>query len=109
LTIIQKLVSVYKLWQEFLRHFPKDTKYTLGAKIDSLFLETTEAIIKASQSDKLEKIISLKTASIKLDMLKFFLQLGWEIKSLDNKKYIMLSEKLNEIGKMLGGWIKAVK
>lgn len=28
----------------------------------------------------------------------------WETKSLDNKKYIALSEKLSKIGKMLGGW-----
>ncbi|MBI1755297.1 hypothetical protein HY250_01880 [Candidatus Azambacteria bacterium] len=28
----------------------------------------------------------------------------WESKSLDNKKYIALSMKINEIGKMLGGW-----
>lgn len=43
-------------------------------------------------------------ASTKLDVLKFFLQLSWEIKALDNKKYSVLSQKLNEIGKMLGGW-----
>ena len=28
----------------------------------------------------------------------------WETKSLDNKKYIALSLKIEEIGKMLGGW-----
>jgi len=28
----------------------------------------------------------------------------WETKTLDNKKYILLSQKLDEIGKMLGGW-----
>ena len=28
----------------------------------------------------------------------------WEIKCLDNKKYITLSLKLDEVGKMLGGW-----
>jgi len=28
----------------------------------------------------------------------------WEAKSLDNKKYIALSMKIEEIGKMLGGW-----
>lgn len=28
----------------------------------------------------------------------------WETKSLDDKKYIYLSTKLEEIGKMLGGW-----
>ena len=68
-----------------------------------------EGAIQASISDKLEKLISLKNASLKLDLLKFFLQISWEIKSLDNKKYIKLSEKLNEIGKMLGGWIKSLK
>jgi len=89
--------------------FPKSSRYTLGIKIDSLFLEVIELIIKASYSDKLEKFISLKNASVKLDLLKFFLQITWEIKSLDNKKYILISEKMNEIGKMLGGWIKALK
>jgi len=72
-------------------------------------LEVIELIIKASYSDKLEKFISLKNASVKLDLLKFFLQITWEIKSLDNKKYILISEKMNEIGKMLRGWIKALK
>jgi four helix bundle protein len=109
LTIIQKLVSIYKLWHEFLPHFPKDSKYTLGTKIDSAFLEVIENIIKAGYSDKLEKQIFLKKSSVKLDLLKFFLQLSWEIKSLDNKKYISLSEKLDEVGRMLGGWIKSLK
>ena len=109
LSLIQKLVRAYKLWHEFLPNFQKDSRYTIGTKIDSLFLETIELIIKASYSDKLEKLISLKNASVKLDLLKFFLQIAWEIKSLDNKKYILISEKLNEIGKMLGGWIKVLK
>lgn len=28
----------------------------------------------------------------------------WETKSLDDKKYIALSVKIEEIGRMLGGW-----
>ena len=60
----------------------------LGAKIDFLFLETIEFIAKANYADKIEKLICLKRASTKLDLLKFFLQVSWEVKSLDNKKYI---------------------
>ncbi len=89
--------------------FPKDSKYTLGSKIDSLFLEVVEEIISAGNSDKTEKQIFLRIASTKLDLVKFFLQISWEIKCLENKKYILLSEKLNEIGRMLGGWIKSLK
>ena len=100
---------IYKLWHEFFPHFPRDSRQTLGQKIDNLFLEVIENVVKAGYSDKAEKEIFLKRASVKLDLLKFFLQVAWEIKSLDNKKYINLSEKLLEVGKMLGGWIKSIK
>lgn len=109
LKLIGELVAIYKLWHEFLPHFPKDSRFTLGAKIDSSLLDATELIIRASYSDKIEKLISLKRASFKIDLLKFFLQVAWEIKSLDNKRYISLSEKVGDAGKMLGGWIRSLK
>ena len=63
-----------------------------------------EFIYLASRANKDQKLPFLQKASAKLDLLKFFLQIIWEIKSLDNKKYLSLSEILNEIGRMLGGW-----
>lgn len=104
LPIIQHLISTYKVWHEFLPHIPKDARYTLGIKIDNLFVETTELIFTASYLSKNQKLPYLQKAAAKLDLVKFFLQILWEIKALDNKKYIRLSEKLDGIGKMLGGW-----
>ena len=106
LPITQKLITIYKLWQECFIVFPKNTRYTLGHKIDGLLLEITENIIAAAYLPKSNKGERLWLASSKIDILKCFLQIAWEIKSLDNKKYIIFSEKLNEIGKMLGGWLK---
>ena len=40
----------------------------------------------------------------KIDTLKILLMILWESKSLNHKKYIALSLKIEEIGKMLGGW-----
>jgi len=100
------LVAVYKLWHEFLPHFPRKSRYTLGIRIDSLFIETVENIFTASRLPRDQKLPFLQKSSAKLDMLKFFLRVAWEIKSLDNKKYIIISEHLEEIGKMLGGWQK---
>src|SRR3989344_580656 len=60
----------------------------------------------ASYLSKQAKLPYLQKAVAKLDLLKFFLQISWEIKAMDTKKYISLSEKLDEIGKMLGGWIR---
>ncbi len=76
----------------------------MGGKIDTLFLGTIENIFIASYLPVKEKMPWVTKASVKLDLLKFFLRIAWEIKALDNKKFIALSEKLNEIGKMLGGW-----
>jgi hypothetical protein len=106
LSVLQKLNQAYKIWQEFVPHFPKTSRYTLGNKIDSLFLGTIENIFIASYLPIKEKTPWVIKASAKLDMLKFFLQIAWDIKALDNKKFIVLSEKLNEIGRMLGGWQK---
>jgi len=106
LPVLQKLVSAYRLWHQFIPHFPKTSRYTLGNKIDELFLQVVEAIITASFLTSKEKLPLIGKASTKLDMLKFFLQIAWEIKAIDNKKYILLSERLYEIGRMLGGWQK---
>ena len=104
--IIQRFISVYKLWDELRNNFPKKSRYTLGAKIDTLFLETVESLFLGGTLSRGHKLPVLQKASSKLDLLKFFLQLSWELKILDNKKYVALSEPLNDIGKMLGGWIR---
>jgi hypothetical protein len=44
----------------------------------------------------------------KNDLLKFFLQIGWEQKSLDHTHYGSLVLLLDEVGKMLGGWKKSL-
>ena len=107
--IIQIFISVYKLWDEFKNHFPKKSRYTIGAKIDSLFLDTIELLFIASYLGKEQKYPLLQKANGKLDLLKFFLQITWELKVLDTKKYTELSKSLDEIGRMLGGWRKGLE
>ena len=106
--ILNKVSTCYKLWQTYVRHFPKDLRYTLGEKIDLLFIEILESLFAASYLIKEQKLPYLQKATLKLDLLKFFLQLAWECKALDNKKFAAISELTVEIGKMLGGWQKQV-
>jgi len=63
-----------------------------------------EAVITASFLNQKEKLPFVRLTIRKIDTLKVFLMILWETKSLDNKKYIMLSLKIDEVGKMLGGW-----
>jgi len=51
-----------------------------------------------------EKLPYIKIAIRKVDTIKIFMQLIWEMKILVDTQYIDISEKLNKTGKMLGGW-----
>ena len=46
-----------------------------------------------------EKLPYVRLAIRKIDTLKIFLMILWETKSMDNKKYIALSLKLDEVGR----------
>ncbi len=50
------------------------------------------------------KILSIETALMHLDLAKFFLIIGWEMKMLTDAQYAQLSEYLVEASKMLVGW-----
>ena len=104
LPILQRLVGVYKLWHQYLPDLPKTARYSLGSKIDTLFIQVIESLVTATYLAKEEKQPFVLKAIAKLDMLKFFLRVAWEIKVVDNKKYTTLSEELDEIGRMIGGW-----
>lgn len=104
--VVLKLKDTYNVWQKYLTHFPKANRFTIGSKIDILFLEAIEYTFLASYTHTAEKQALLNKGISKVDLVKLLLQLSWEIKALDNKKYAVLSEKFSEIGKMLGGWKK---
>ncbi|KKW42438.1 MAG: hypothetical protein UY91_C0003G0021 [Parcubacteria group bacterium GW2011_GWB1_55_9] len=102
--MLERLKSAYLLWYGYYQTLPKTHRYTLGGKVDELFVETIEAIASATFLSRTEKQPWVRLAIRKLDTLKVFLLVLWETKSLDTKKYAALSVPLEEVGKMLGGW-----
>ncbi|MFA5778098.1 MAG: four helix bundle protein [Candidatus Paceibacterota bacterium] len=69
-----------------------------------MFIEIIEAVSIATFLSREEKHPWVRLAIRKSDTLKILLMVLWEAKSIDDKKYIVLSQKIEEIGKMLGGW-----
>ena len=95
---------MYVVWHEYHSTLPKTQRYSLGQKVDDLFIELIEAVSTAAFLSREEKLPYVRISIRKLDTLKILAMILWETKALDNKKYIALSLPLNEIGKMLGGW-----
>lgn len=109
LPIIQKATEAYKLWHAFHNSFPRLSKYSLGGRIDTLFADMMEQLFLARYATGARKLAHLNEAGARLDILKFFIQIAWEIKALEHKKFAALSPSLNEIGKMIGGWQKQLQ
>lgn len=96
--------EVYLLWYGYYTTLPKVHRHSLGQRTDIFFIEIIEAIAIAGFLSREAKLPYIKIAIRKTDTLKILLMVLWETKSLDNKKYIALSLKIDAIGKMLGGW-----
>ena len=97
------------LWHGFLLRLPRPTRYTLGTRIDNLFTGLIEAALLAKYAKRTNKLALLEQISRKLDTLKYFTTLLWQVKGIDHSKYAQLAEKLSGAGKMVGGWIKKKK
>ena len=107
--VIEHAVTVYKRWQEYWDHFPKKSRYSLGDRIDTLFVQVLEFLFIASYQSKAEKLPTIAAALKKTDVLKFLLRVAWETNALDTQKYAIISENVQELGRMIGGWKKGLE
>lgn len=102
--VLEKIKSVYVLWHKYHTILPQVNRYTLGNRVDKLFIELLEATSTAVFLGREEKLPFVRLSIRKLDTLKILLLVLWETKSINDKRFIALSEPLEEIGRMLGGW-----
>lgn len=107
--IFKKTYDLYKIFYRYRNTVSKQDRYTLWQRCENLILDVLESILWASQLSKTEKLPILEKTSLRLNLLRVFLRLCKEVKAIDNKKYILLQEIIDEIGRMLGGWIKSTK
>ena len=107
--IFKKTYDLYKKFYGLRGGVPKQDRFTIWQRSEDLILEILEYILDASQLSKVEKLPVLRRASTKLNFLRVFLRLCKETKVLDDKKYIRLEQNVDEIGRMLGGWIKSTR
>ena len=88
---------------------PRTARYTTGARIENHFLNLLELVYKAYYAPfeiKSQKIIECINEN---DLIKYLLQIEWENKLLKELPYLELSQKLQEVGKILGGWKNSVE
>jgi hypothetical protein len=79
-------------------------RYSLGTKIDTLMCEVIQYSASALFVPKEQKLAHIQKAIQVLDTVKILLRIAEQAKIMKTNQYIALTDKLVEIGKMLGGW-----
>ena len=105
-SILRKIKEGYLLWLASVPHMPKSARYLIGARIENKFLDLLEFSYVAYFSPKETKIQKITECIVCLDALKFLVSIAWEAKFISHKQYERTAVKLDEVGRMFGGWKK---
>jgi four helix bundle protein len=115
------MIEIIKLLNIYLNHFPKHEKYALSNQIRNTEYELYSLIIEGQK--RYYKKTTLTNLDIVHEKLRMLIYLAYQLdyfsfkdskkhlkqKNLATKRYGIISVKITEIGKMIGGWIKKLK
>lgn len=109
-TIVTKMYDLVKYLLPIINRFPRDFKFTLGDRISNLVLDLLERYVEAYYSgNRHTKINLLIQNNLKLERLRFLIRLAHDFRLFSNQRYGHINVRLDEIGRMNGGWIKQLQ
>ncbi len=104
-------LPIFVKWVDFSKwlllttdQFPKKVRFTFTEKLNSIALSLVEDLVEARYSRN--KSVPLRRANMNLEKLRVLIRICFELKILSKKSYQHASYSINEVGKMLGGWMK---
>lgn len=86
--------------------FPKAQRFTVTKRLTDAALDFQEALFHANARRDGERLEYLQEADAHLDKLRLYLRLVYQWQWLSVGQYEHVSKMVEEIGRLLGGWIK---
>jgi hypothetical protein len=106
--IFHKLYSLYKILNSYYGTIPKMQRYTLWQRCDNVSLALLEQVIRTSHLEGEKRTQALHEISNNIDLLKVLIRLAKETRTITPNQYLEVQALLQEVGKMIGGWLKFV-
>ena len=108
-SVLKKTYDLYKTFHEYRKVISKIDRFTIFERSENLIIDVIELSNEAGYGKGSNKVVILDRASVKLNTLRLLIRLMKDTGSLDLKKYATLQTVIDEIGRMLGGWIRSMK
>jgi len=101
----------FALWlHQKVVKFPKNSRFTLGQKVENLAFEILELIAAANSTfDKERRLELQKEIGARLEALRILMRMTKDLEFMNVRSYKFGCEKVLEVGKILGGWIKSTR
>lgn len=108
LIIIQKQLDLISYAYQFIKQFPRSEKFALGNDIKQSLHQNLRLMLLGNKVWRpASRLEYLNQIDAELSLQKILVRLAHENKFLTSKKYFECEKQLIEIGKLLGGWMKA--
>ena len=108
---MRKELPIFVEWMEFLswllattEKFPKHVRFTLSQRIENLALDVVEDLVEARYTRSKKDV--LRRANLRLEKIRVLLRICHTKHYLPNKGYRHAMTKVEDVGRMLGGWVK---
>jgi hypothetical protein len=85
--------------------FPRSQKFLLGDRIQATALDVLERLIEATYTRARGK--ALNEANLGVEKLRILFRLATDLRLLDPRRYEFAARSLDEVGRLIGGWIRA--
>jgi hypothetical protein len=88
--------------------FPRAHRHTFAARLEGIALDIHVWLVRARWSSRMQKRELLERANAELAVLRALLRLSVDRRLLARGPYEQLVRDLDEAGRMIGGWLRAV-
>jgi 23S rRNA-intervening sequence protein len=85
--------------------FPRNHRFVLGERIERNLYDLLEILIRAKYSKDRQDL--LNHANLVLEILRFQMRLAKDLQCLKVDSYGFATKAIDEIGKLVGGWLKS--
>lgn len=106
--VFQETYTLYQKLHDAVKTFPKGDRYSVGSASLTATLAMLTAIIKAANAKKEWKIPHIDDALLQVELCKVHVRLAYETGACKEAPYLTAQEKLQTIGRMLGGWRRSL-
>lgn len=104
-----KAYDLLKTSIPFLNNLPKSQRFLLSDRILNLLSDLLETIIEAYYAPTQAKRALLNRVNLIIEKTRYFFRLCYDLGYINSIQYHDFAAKLDEIGRMTGGWLKSLK